>query len=96
MSGSGYSAGYSNGFGGSAVSPPPPPVQQFSLWVAAEGPRFVTIAWTPVRGATAYRVQYRVTGAATWISMQWTTSTTQRVGGLTKGTRYDFRVVTSA
>jgi hypothetical protein len=49
-----------------------------------------TISWNAVSGATSYNVQYRVVGAASWIS---TTSTTasKALTGLTASTNYEFQ-----
>lgn len=50
-----------------------------------------TISWTAVSGATSYNVQYRVVGAASWLST--TSSTSSRsLTGLTAATNYQFQV----
>ena len=52
-----------------------------------------TLGWTAVSGAASYNVQYRVVGAATWIS---TTSTTnsKAITGLAASSNYEFQVQT--
>lgn len=55
----------------------------------------VTLSWNPIPLVTAYTVQYRLVGTATWIS--WPipgngTQTQASITGLTPGARYEFTV----
>jgi hypothetical protein len=50
------------------------------------------VAWAAITNATAYIVEYRVTGAGSWTAMSSTTATAISIPGLTLGTSYDVRV----
>lgn len=50
-----------------------------------------TISWTAVSGATSYKTQYRVVGAASWI-IGTSASTSAPLTGLTASTNYEFQV----
>jgi hypothetical protein len=54
-----------------------------------------TVSWTaPSTGGavTSYTLQYRVTGAGSWIQITGITITSSTITGLTAGTQYDFQV----
>ncbi len=53
-----------------------------------------TLSWTAVAGATAYNLQWRVNGAATWTTVSNLANATYSLTGLTAGTTYNFQVAT--
>lgn len=50
-----------------------------------------TLNWVAVSGAVSYNVQYRIVGAASWLSLTATTNTLT-LSGMTAGTNYEFQV----
>lgn len=53
----------------------------------------VTLTWSPVTGATAYRVEYKNAASTEWTAFGTEpTAATQVVNGLTASTAYNFRV----
>jgi hypothetical protein len=60
---------------------------------ATQGLASVTLYWTAITGATGYQVQYRLQGAASWISWPFTgTGTTTSINGLQPGSLYEFSI----
>jgi hypothetical protein len=53
-----------------------------------------TLNWTAAANATAYNVQYRMLGAASWTSFANVTGTSQAINGLSAGSGYEFQVQT--
>lgn len=51
-----------------------------------------TLNWGAVAGATAYNVQWRVNGAATWTTIANVAGTSRALTGLTANTTYNFQV----
>ena len=60
--------------------------------VTAENRNSISLSWNASAGATAYRVEYQVSGSASWSFNHPTGSTSDIVSGLTTGTMYRFRV----
>lgn len=52
-----------------------------------------TISWGAVSGATSYNLQYKLTSASTWTTVN-TTATSYALSGLTSGTAYNAQVQT--
>ncbi len=47
--------------------------------------------WSPVVGATKYKISYKATASPTWINLN-SLTTTKNISGLTPGTNYQFKV----
>ncbi len=54
----------------------------------------ITLGWTNLKGVSGYRVEYRVAGAATWISSPNLTTNKYTLTGLLAATPYEWRVRT--
>src|SRR5206468_6581962 len=50
-----------------------------------------TLNWSSAGGATAYNIQYRAVGNATWTSTT-STGTSKQISGLSSSTQYEFQV----
>ena len=71
--------------------PPAPPAAPAGLEVSA-GDGSVSLSWSPVTGATGYRVQRSAAGAGSFTVVGEVTSPSFVDGEVTNGTAYDYRV----
>lgn len=72
-------------------TPAPPCNTPTGLASASVTHNSATVSWTAISGATAYNVNYRVVGAATWLSTTSATST-KNILGLTAASNYEFQI----
>jgi len=78
-------------------TPPTPPTScgtVTGLTASSVGSTTATVSWTAVSGATAYSLQYRAVGSATWTTVS-TAATSASLTGLTVSTAYEFQVTSS-
>ena len=78
-------------------TPPTPPTScgtVTGLTASSVGSTTATVSWTAVSGATAYSLQYRAVGSATWTTVS-TAGTSSALTGLTVSTAYEFQVTSS-
>lgn len=78
-------------------SPPTPPTScgtVTGLTASSVGSTTATVSWSAVSGATAYSLQYRAVGSATWTTVS-TATTSASLTGLTVSTAYEFQVTSS-
>ena len=95
--GSPYAASY--GAASTSVSettdrcPPPTPPAPTGLRVTSDTGDSVSLSWTAVSDAGAYKVEYRKGSSGSWLHASYVYSgTTKTVAGLTCNTAYQFRV----
>lgn len=78
-------------------TPPTPPTScgtVTGLTSSSVASTSATVSWTAVSGATAYSLQYRVVGSATWTTVS-TAGTSAALTGLTVSKAYEFQVTSS-
>ncbi|MBL0047827.1 MAG: fibronectin type III domain-containing protein [Bacteroidetes bacterium] len=75
------------------ATPAPPCNIPSGLSSSAVSNLAATLSWTAVSGATSYAIQYRIVGAATWMSST-STSASKTISGLSASSTYEFQIQT--